>query len=75
MKRHGGSLKDGGRDNKTNMSRADLPKTTFWAYASSQIPESLCAHSVPTQLLESTAFTDPLTLASAVPSLCSEVFC
>ena len=44
LKRHGGSLnhpkgntgEDGGRDNKTNMSRVALSaytKTTFWAYA------------------------------------------
>ena len=44
MKRHGGSLnhpkgnmrEDGGRDDKTNVSRVALsayPKTTFWAYA------------------------------------------
>ena len=44
LKRHGGSLnhpkgntgEDGGRDDKTNMSRVALSaytKTTFWAYA------------------------------------------
>ena len=44
LKRHGGSLnhpkgnmrEDGGRDDKTNVSRVALsayPKTTFWAYA------------------------------------------